>query len=276
MINCNLNILGKRAAHSGKVHFVRMQPHRLHKELVADFFRKAHYLILDAWAIAGTYTLDFSGIEGRPAYVLTDYLVSFLICIAYPAGRLVYHGTLGFKAEGNYMLIAILNFQLIVINAVLCNPCGGSGLKAAKLYPKVFKAFGKGLCGLACVGTAFVFSVADIDYSFKICAGADHHIMHLIKCAEMSCYAKHAAVSVAAHLNDFRLLNIKVFLLLHGMLHQDMIECPVLLSTEAVYRRTFSEIEHTALYHHFIRSLAHFSAKSVDFPHKVTLCGAAD
>ena len=111
---------------------------------MTDFLREAHDLVLYARAVAGAYSLDFSGIEGRTPYVSANNLVSFFVCISYPAGDLVRHRLLGFKAEGHYMLVAVLNFKLVIINAVFRYAGGSSCFEAAQLYAEAFKALRKG------------------------------------------------------------------------------------------------------------------------------------
>ena len=276
MIKGNLHILRQGAAHAGKVHFVRMHTHGFNEKLVANLFGKAHYLILYAWAIARAYTLDFAGIKRRTANVFADNFMGFFICIANPAGCFVDHGAFRFKAEGNNMLVAVLNFKLVIVNAVLCYSCRSAGFKPAQLYAQRLKTFGKGFCRLTCVRPAFILSVAHIDYALKICTGTDNDIMHFIKRAEVGCNAKHSALAVASYFNNLCLFKVKIFLLFNGVLHQNMIKRSVLLSTKAVHRRAFAKVEHAALYHHFVRRFAHFSAKGVNFAHKVTLCRAAD
>ena len=88
--------------------------------------------------------------------------------------------------------------------------------------------------------------------------------------------SEHAPLAVASDFDDFRLLDVEVLLFFKGVLHQNVVKSPVLLVPKAVHRRTFAEVEHPALNHHFVRRLRHLATEGVDFPDKMTFRRAAD
>ena len=197
--------------------------------------------------------------------------MGLFVGVAYVALRLIHEGALRLKAEWHYMLIAVLDFELRVVNAVPGDPRGSAGLKTAELHSELLEAVRKGLCRLACVRAGLIFSVADIDNTFEISAGADNYVVHLVKCAQVGHDPGYAPIAVAADFHYLRLLHVEVFLFFKGVLHEDMIKSPVLLVAEAVHRGPLAEVEHAALYHHFVRRLGHLAAEGVYLPHKVPL-----
>ena len=60
------------------------------------------------------------------------------------------------------------------------------------------------------------------------------------------------------------------------MLHKGGVSLAVNLGTKRVHRRTFAEIEHSALKGGFVGGTAHFSAKGIYLSNKMALCRSPD
>ena len=86
-----LHSLGQAGAHTLQVHFLGVQPARLHKYLVPRLFRKAHHLVLNRRTISRADALDLSAVQRAAVQVRMDNTMRLLIGEGYIAIHLIFH-----------------------------------------------------------------------------------------------------------------------------------------------------------------------------------------
>ena len=89
-IDLHLYIFRQGGRKTLQIHLLGIQSHRFHKGLVAWFFCKAHYLVLDTWTIARTDALDHSSVQRRTMDVVADNLVCLFVGISNVADHLIF------------------------------------------------------------------------------------------------------------------------------------------------------------------------------------------
>ena len=190
------------------------------------------------------------------------------------ANNLVFRALVGFKRKRHGNLIALLNIKTIKINASSVDTARCARLKSAERNVEFVKCLAEFVGREHTVRSAFVCYITDVNSTAQKCACRNNNGF----CTEQSfkpCL-NYPLVTVFVEVNNFALTNVEIVGEFKSVLHSGRVFTPVDLSTERVNRRTFAEVEHSALERILVRRLAHFSAEGINFSDKVTLACATD
>ena len=111
-----LNTFWQRRRKSVQINFVSFKTFWLNKNLMAFTFCKSHNFVFYGRTIARSNTADFSAVQRRSPDIFTDNFVSFFVSVNNMTRNHRTFNFFSFKAERNYVFIAILNFQFRKIN----------------------------------------------------------------------------------------------------------------------------------------------------------------
>ena len=103
----------------------------LNKDLVPLLFRKTDNFIFNTGAITGADSLNLSAVERRAVEIVQDYLFRLLIGVSNIADRRIIRLEAIVVGKTYQLFVAVLNFQVIGINAAQIDAGRRTGFKAA-------------------------------------------------------------------------------------------------------------------------------------------------
>ena len=108
----DLHLFGQRRGEALDIQLLRVEPHRLDKELVPRFVGKGHDLRLDARAVARADALDDAGVYRAAVKVAADDLMCALVCVGEVTDRAVIRNFISREGEGLGLSVAGLELHL--------------------------------------------------------------------------------------------------------------------------------------------------------------------
>ena len=114
-----------------------------------------------------------------------------------------------------------------------------------------------------------------MDSAVQICAGGNYGGGNGVLWSQRSDNTGHSAV-FGLDLCDLCLLDLQQGCFFADLFHVVVVANAVCLYPQAVDSRPFAAVQHTALEKAGISSLSHFAAQSVNLPHQMPFCRAAD
>ena len=182
----------------------------------------------------------------------------------------------GGKAKGHGHIVAGLHLHFGKVDAAAIDPRGRAGLKAPEGKSKSPQTVAETDGGVHTVGAGSVVAFAGNDPAGKIGAGADNHGPGGINSPQLGHHGSNAAGFVQPNLGNHGLLEVEIFLLLQGVLHELLILPAVCLRPERMDRRALAAVEHPELDAGAVRRSAHLAAQGIDLTDQMPLAGAAD
>ena len=241
--------------------------------------RKAHQLILYAWAIARARRADKAGIHCAAVYVIQYHLMRSRVCIGKVARPL--HAAVHIVQERKRpcWAVPILYFHFVKVKRPPKHARRRAGFEPPKLKAQLPQRRRQALRAGKAARPLLPHAVAYQDAAFKIHARCNHNRAALYALAFAFHPAGEPYCAYAAVLGLYRgalaLNKGKLFLRLKCALHPLVIAALVHLCARGINRGAFAGIEHAHLNKFIVRRKPHLPAKGVYLPHELAFGRAA-
>ena len=148
-------------------------------------------------------------------------------------------------------------------------------MEAAQVQAQRLQVVSKAQCGVHAVGAGGLHALAGDDGAVEIGAAGDDDGLGVIDGAQPGADAGNPAV-LGENFHDLGLLELEVFLLFQGQLHDLLVLAAVGLGPEGMDGGTLAPVEHAVLDAGPVGGHAHLAAQGVQLPDQMALAGAAD
>ena len=271
----HLHINRHARRHALNIHFLRIQSFRFDKQLMALFIRKAHNFRFDRRAVSRSDTLDNTVCHRRTFDIIADNFMRLFIRVRKPARYLFTRFHIAHERKIMHRIIAGLNNHLSKIKTAAVDTRRCSRFKAHDFNAGLFQTIRQFHRRSLTVRSAVIRIFTDDNPAFQIRSRSQYHCFARIYLARFHHNARYGTILKENFIYQ-KLFNIKIFLKLACFFHHMLIQLLIRLSTQSLYGRSFSRIEHTVLNTCLIGIYAHFTAQSVDFAHKMAFGRSAD
>ena len=272
----DLHLLGEAGGKALDVDLLRVQTHRLQKELVALLVRERHDLRLDARAVARPHALDHAGVDRAAVEIFADDRVRAFVRVGQPAGDAVFGRVLRLEAERFDLLVAGLHLQFGEVHGAGVHARGRAGLEPAHGKSESLAAFRERSRRGKAVGAGIAQHLAHDRPPAQVGAGREDRGLTRPHRARRRHDGADRAARIQLDGDDLRLLDAQMRLRLQRVLHDLLIAPPVRLRAQGVDGGTLAAVEHPVLDAGLIRRARHLAAEGVKLAHEMALARAAD
>ena len=232
-------------------------------------------LVFYGWTIPRAYAFYLSTEKCRPMEVSSDNFMSFFISICEPALHLVLLKIIIHERERYDFFIAFLRYHLIVIKSLRESSCRSSSFEPSHRKTMFSQLRSKIHRWSKSVRTAVKCAVPDKNLSCQESTCSKYDSLGFVHSSRL----KQNSVSLSIiyqNIDNFPLFEIQVRFFFKSFLHFYMILIFICLSSQRMYGRSFSSIEHSALDKCLVYIKTHLTAKSIYFTNKMTLTCSSD
>ena len=275
MEHLHLHLLRHGGREALNVQLLRIQPHRLHKQLVPEFVRKADDFGFKGGTVSGANALNEAGVHGGAVEIFLYDAPGFLRSPGEPADRLIAGGIFCGVGEGHGDFIPRLDFHFVEVHRPGVDPGRGAGFEPPQRQPQLPEGVRQRPGGVHPVGAGVLHAGADDGAALQVGAGGQNHRLYPIHCAGGENNLRHR-VLFRPHLHHLPLPHRQMWLAFQRVLHPLLIPPAVSLSTEAPDGGAFPQIQQAVLDAAFVGGFGHFAPQGVQFPHQMAFPGAAD
>ena len=270
----HLHLLRQGGGEALDIQLLRVQAHRLDKQLVPGLLREPHHLVLDGGAVPRPHPLDHPGKQGGAVEVVPDHLVGVFIGVGEPAHRPVFRDRLRLKGEGGGYVVPRLDLHPGEVHAPAVHPGGRARLEAAQGQPQLQQAVRQGQGRRHAVRPGVPAHLPHDGAAPQVGPGGDHRRLDGVHRPRGGGYPGDGP-ALRADLRHLRLLHPQVFLELQGVLHHLLVAAAVGLGPEGPDCGALPPVQHPVLDAGLVRRLGHLAAQGVDLPDQVALARAA-